>query len=230
MVARVPLPRLALALLLPLAACHARDAAPPAEVAVAEADDFALAGGLAAPLMTDPALGEMADAAIAGRTPVPIQAGMPLARLTAPAVGPLLHAPPASPDREAPAPTITALAARHAGPACQAPLGYGAAWAARMPEALPVYPEGQVQQAAGFDSPACRLRIVRFTTAAASGDIIDYYYTRARRAGFDADHRLRGDMHVLAGSRAADGATYHLTAETAADATTSVDLLASGSR
>lgn len=65
---------------------------------------------------------------------------------------------------------------------CAGSLRRSALWAANLPEALPIYPRGHVQHAAGSDMPGCHLRVVRFVTPVPLGDIADFYWNLAGQA------------------------------------------------
>lgn len=108
---------------------------------------------------------------------------------------------------------------------CTAKMQYGTAWAKRMPAEFPVYPNGRVQEAAGVDGKICDMRVVSFTTSAPMQTAIDYYYTRARKSGFDAEHQLRGGEHILGGTRDADGGAYVITFNSSTDKGTIVDII-----
>lgn len=82
-------------------------------------------------------------------------------------------------------------------------LEVSAIWAARMPEALPVYPRGATITAAGKDAAGCKARVVGFTTPVPSADVLAFYWTRARQAGLSPVHRTSGAGHALSGSRGA---------------------------
>lgn len=110
--------------------------------------------------------------------------------------------------------------------ACDAKMQYGAIWATRMPAAFPVYPKGRVKEAAGVAGAPCNIRVVSFTTSAAMQDVVDYYYSRARRAGFTADYEIRAGEHMLGGTRASDDGAYVVTFGRAPGGQTSVDLVA----
>lgn len=104
-------------------------------------------------------------------------------------------------------------------------------WAARMPPAFPVYPHGAVQQASGTDASGtdaldCALRIITFITPVPGGEVIDYYYTRAMRAGFSA-HRVRdGEEDILSGDKGS--AAYKLSVKDAGSGATKVELVTRG--
>ena len=54
-----------------------------------------------------------------------------------------------------------------------------------MPDWLPVYPRGHVQEALGADTPGCHVRALSFRSAVAPQDVIDFYAAIAGKAGFD---------------------------------------------
>ena len=204
----------AVPLALALAACGS--AAP--ERKAAEPDpDPAIAAAQADPQMVDPDLSRQNPAGDALGGGGPAAAPMPpldrspetveAARAEAlRLVGGKLVAAPApaagqgggaglTPERTA----IVALAPGSSARDCARRLGYSAIWAARLPAALPVYPRGHVQEAAGLDEPACRLRIVTFVSPVPLGDVVDFYWTRARAAGLAPTHRIGGTDHVISG-------------------------------
>jgi hypothetical protein len=113
---------------------------------------------------------------------------------------------------------------------CDAKLQYGAGWANRMPPEFPVYPRGRVKEAAGVDGGICDIRVASFTTSAAMQNVIDYYYTRARKSGYNAEHQIRAGEHVLGGTRDNDGGAYFITFNKAAGGGTAVDIVANNGR
>ena len=233
-------PAVALALAAPLglggcdrAPPERRDVAPDPVVAAARGEELmvdpdlsrqnpaadALGGGgpASAPL---PPLDRSAETIAAARAEAATLAG-----------GVIGHAPPPGPDPAAPAglsPERTAIAAlAQGGPArsCVRRLDYSAIWAARLPQALPVYPRGHVQEAAGADGEGCRLRVITYLTPVPLDEVIDFYWTRARRAGLAPIHRLAGTDHVLSGGGGA--ATYAVYGRER-DGLTEIDLVTSG--
>ena len=93
------------------------------------------------------------------------------------------------------------------GGACRAPFQYGAQWASRLPAEFPLYPGGRITEAAGNESGNCR--IVTFRTGDPYNRVLDHYRAVATRAGFSAEHQVRGQDHVLGGVNArTDGAFY----------------------
>lgn len=124
--------------------------------------------------------------------------------------------------------TLEAIAAalKLGGADCPAKVGYGFAWAARLPAALPVYPRGHTRVAAGSDEGACRLRIVKFVTAVPAGEVIDFYFAAARKAGLNPEVRREGeDLVVIGGKGAARFAVY---ARAAGEGLSEVDLATAG--
>jgi hypothetical protein len=113
---------------------------------------------------------------------------------------------------------------------CDAKLQYGAGWANRMPPEFPVYPRGRVKEAGGVDGGICDIRVATFTTSTAMQNVIDYYYTRARKSGFSAEHQLLAGEHVLGGTRDNDGGAYFITFNPAPGGGTSVDIVANNGR
>jgi hypothetical protein len=113
---------------------------------------------------------------------------------------------------------------------CDAKLQYGAAWATRMPYEFPVYPRGRVQEAGGVENGLCDIRAVSFSTSAAMQDVVDYYYSRAKHAGFSADYEVRAGEHVLGGVRDKDGGAYVITLNAHPGGGTAVDIVANNGR
>lgn len=174
--------------------------------------------------------------------------------------GPRLQAPipasgkggPAAPDTEgllsAPPPsnlpgkggvTLAQLAQEQArrtprgkseGPACNRDFRYDMIWATRLPEAFPLYADAQVTEAAGNDDKTCAMRLVSFTSKTPMRRLIDYYYTRAIRSGFNAEHQLIDGEHILAGAREKDGSAYYLVFTARKDGTTEVDMIVNKGR
>ncbi|MBW8783167.1 MAG: hypothetical protein JF593_00760 [Novosphingobium sp.] len=243
MTSRVSCRRLApLALALALGACGTSK--PPAAKPVEQ--DPAESAALASQIMVDPDLvgNDRNQAALTGGGPavaeVPLEPSGPdaaaVARTEAARIagGHIASAPPthSSPAQSGlSAELITAAErARAAGPAgggaCAGKVEYTMAWAARLPGAFPVYPRGHVQEAAGTDADGCKLRVVNYRTAVAVKDVIDFYYTRARAAGFAAEHRREGNDDVLGGARG--GAAYVVYARPFEGGLSEVDLVTSG--
>jgi hypothetical protein len=113
---------------------------------------------------------------------------------------------------------------------CDAKLQYGAGWATRMPAEFPVYPNGRVKEAGGVEGGICDIRVATFTTSSKMQDVVDYYYTRARKSGFSAEYQIRAGEHALGGTRDNDGGAYFITFNPAAGGGTSVDIVANNGR
>ena len=188
-------------------------------------DDPALAEALAGPILVDPELvaENRANSAVA----LPSQDG------SLPSVDAGAEAIAAARDealemvggpgrmREAPEgdngalPAVERNCEEHASPTAQ--------WAARMPATFPVYPRGAVMEASGTDSDGCALRKVSFVTPVPPGEVIDFYFTRARAAGYSAEHVVRKEDNLLAGKKGA--ASYMISVVRLSSGNTRVDLI-----
>lgn len=125
---------------------------------------------------------------------------------------------------------LTAAARAAAAPGgdagCAERAEYTMQWAARLPRPFPVYPRGAVQEAAGTDASGCALRVVNFVTPVPLGEVMDFYFTRARGAGFSAERVLQDGDDVLAGVKGR--ASYVVYARRLPSGNTEVDLVTSG--
>lgn len=220
---------------LPLAAC---DGARQPE-AGDTGEDPAIAAALADPIMVDPQMAGDQGAALSAnsgainippdlKTPEAVAAALEdAARI---AGGALATAPPPAKGPAAgPAALTAAQVASRSGIVaenCAAGIRYSNVWAAKMPAELPVFPRGAVQEAAGSDAGGCALRVVHFLTPVATGDVMNFYYTMARRAGFTIEYRLDGTDYVMAGRKA--GRAWTAFARARDDGLTEVDLVTSG--
>jgi hypothetical protein len=108
---------------------------------------------------------------------------------------------------------------------CGLAVSYSMAWSARMPADLPLYPQAKVSEAAGSDSGVCRLRAVTFSSSAAPRNLIDYYLTTARNAGYQADLSNANGEQMVAGNRA-DGAAFYIIITPRTSGGTIADLVA----
>lgn len=229
---------IAVLLALPLASCGKRDQEADLNALDAQltnnAVDPALKEALAGKIVVDP------DKTIRSRRIADRAAALPAlkgdaAKALAESVkiaGGKLLATPAPTDGEAaePAATLTAVAKEQQKPGgnvfCRKQLAYGMQWASRMPDPFTVYPGAQLKEAAGADKNGCTLRAATFVTAVPRQSVMDFYYTQARRAGFDAEHKVMGGDHVLGGTRKDDGAAFLLLFADAAGGRTNVDIIA----
>ena len=119
-----------------------------------------------------------------------------------------------------------AAAAPGANANCAERAQYTMQWAARLPRPFPVYPRGAVQEAAGTDASGCALRVVNFVTPVPLGEVMDFYFTRARDAGFSAQRVLQDGDDVLAGVKGT--ASYAVYARRLPTGNTEVELVTSG--
>lgn len=82
---------------------------------------------------------------------------------------------------------------------CAGKLGYSAVWAARLAPALAPYPRGHVQEAAGSDDPACRIRVVSYLTPVEPAAVVDFHFAMAAKGGIQPGHVSEGDDEIIAG-------------------------------
>jgi hypothetical protein len=217
-----------------------------AELANSTADP-ALKGALEDQIVVDPNLTGQSNANALRPAGRPLDGGLPAFKVDPKAVaaqiaaaeklagGKLLRAPEAiqtPSDGETPA-TLGALArdqGKRQGIACDGKLDYGMEWAQRLPEALPLYPGARLTDAAGAEGKSCAIRAVSFLTGVPMQNLLDFYYTQAKRAGYAASHEIMDGQHMLGGVRGADEAAYVLTFAPAPGGATAVDLIANKGR
>ncbi|KEQ52755.1 hypothetical protein [Sphingobium chlorophenolicum] len=149
--------------------------------------------------------------------------------------GTLLATPaPAQAEAKESASALAAVASEQKKPGgnafCRDRLVQGTQWASRLPEPFTVYPGAQLVEAAGAEKDGCTLRAATFVTPVPWQSVMDFYYTQARRAGFDAEHQVMGGDHVLGGSRKDDGSAFFLLFTGAPGGKTSVDVVADNGR
>jgi hypothetical protein len=202
--------------------------------------DPVIARALHDPLMSDPDLASRneANAAIgfADSSALPVitgtredaQAARDAARLELLAYGPIPELPEPRPDSRGAAlgPGASAgdlLKALGAPARCAKQLREDFALAASLPQTAAIMPRGMVQQAGGADSAGCRIRIVRYSTAAAGEDVLQYHYTRAGRAGLKPARYAAPEDVIAAKGR--DGAALVVHVRPGVHGLTSVDLL-----
>ncbi|WP_374405936.1 hypothetical protein [Pelagerythrobacter sp.] len=109
---------------------------------------------------------------------------------------------------------------------CVEALRHDFVWAARMPTEFPIYPRGATQEAAGTDSGDCALRAVNFRTPASSDEVLAFYHTLAREAGYSSRLATAGDERVLRGRRG--GAAFAVAVRQGPAGTVAVDLVTRG--
>lgn len=197
---------LAAILALGLAGCDgpARDASAP-PLPDKDAADPGIARALNYPLMSDPDLARTStanavlDYADSSALPV-LQASAEAARqardaaraelLMAGTIAALPDAVPGSGGAplgalSAPADILAALGAPRA---CKVGVRQGFVWAARLAPPAAILPLGMAEHAAGSDAPGCRVRLVRYLTAASIEDALTYHHALAQRAGMTAQY------------------------------------------
>jgi len=122
--------------------------------------------------------------------------------------------------------TLGAKAAAKSKGACTGELSYSMSWANRMPKSFSVYPKARLKEAAGIDGGSCNMRVVNFVTQTKLKDVVDFYYTSARRSGYDAEYLLREGQYVLGGTRASDDSAYVVFLKPLKSGGTEVDIVA----
>lgn len=205
--------------------------------------DPALMGALQDQIMVDPQLAQQANKDAVRPPNQPYSAQLPAETVAAgktamPGDGELMKAPAPTtggPDFNAQAQSVTlgGLAARQQNArarACAAKLAYSASWTTRMPAALPLPPQARVTEAAGTNADGCSLRAVTFSTPQPLKTMVDWYYTRAVKGGYTAEHQLKDGQHLLGGTRKRDGNAYLIFLSARSDGGTDIDLLADGGR
>ncbi|ODP38665.1 hypothetical protein [Sphingomonas turrisvirgatae] len=238
------------AVLLPLAltACGGGDtqqniAALDNEIGVNGADP-ALMSALGDQIMVDPQLAAQSNKDAIRPPSQPYSAQLPAETVAAgkaamPKDGELMKAPaPTKASSQAfaaqeQAITLGGMAARQKNPrtaGCAAKLGYSAGWAARMPADMPLHPQARVVEAAGTQADGCSLRAVSFSTPQPLQTMIDWYYTRAMKGGYSAEHQLKDGQHLLGGTRGRDGAAFVAFLSARDDGGTDIDLIADGAK
>ncbi len=225
----------AIAALLPLTLASCRDGQ---DKAADDKADPAITGALNDPIMVDPDLNgqNRANAGLtgtdpgAGALPPPDSSPQAVANALAEALrlaGGKIGQPP-EPVTAAEKPlavTAEQFAAGMAGN-CARKVSYSMIWAARFPEPFALYPQSRAVEAAGIDGEGCHLRVAQFTTPVRASDVISYYYTRARAAGFGVAHTKRGDALELQGAKGA--AAYRLSVFPREDGLTGAYLAVNG--
>ncbi len=181
--------------------------------------DPQVAQALDSPLMTDPDLSSLNEAAAAltveSDASLPVLPASPEAAAAARSEAALIVGgadklvpigepegtdPPLARDAK-PEDQLAALMDDHG---CTDEPSRSAIWAARMPAVMPIYPRGATVKAAGSDERGCRVRLVAFTTPVSAADILAFYANRGRAAGATPkyvrsgeDLQLRGDNRSI---------------------------------
>ncbi|HNJ47850.1 MAG TPA: hypothetical protein PK479_05435 [Novosphingobium sp.] len=82
---------------------------------------------------------------------------------------------------------------------CAGKLAYSFVWAARLAPALMPFPRGHVQEAAGSDDPACRIRVVNYLTPVEPAAVVDFHFAMAAKGKLQPSHTREGDDDVISG-------------------------------
>lgn len=223
----MPLTKPALAVLLiatlPLSACGEKDGKDLSKLdarLAANAADPALREALETPIATDPDLhGEAnrdavrpADRPLTGAVPARMPAGDPGQAALRLAGGKLMKTPEATKTITSTKEPVTLggiAAARLPDECATVRVSYDMSWADELPRAFPLYPAANLIEAAGADRNGCAIRAASFASAATPGDILDFYYTLARRSGHGVSHVTENGRDVLSGTgRQGAGAFY----------------------
>ncbi|HYN46721.1 MAG TPA: hypothetical protein VES64_08525 [Allosphingosinicella sp.] len=181
---------LALAGLLALAACGRgsdQNLTAIDNALLANGADPALTSALEDQIMVDPNLSQQSHRNTVRPPEAPVQAQYPA------------DARPGSAARVERTAAGGGAAARPSASACGAAFEHGPQWAGRLPAAFPAYPGGRVTEAAGNNHGDCRMRVVTFTTTDPYNRVLEHYRSVAARAGYSAEHQVRGRDQVLGG-------------------------------
>jgi hypothetical protein len=208
---------------------------------VANAADPALASALQDQIMVDPQLGKQANSDAIRPPSQPYSGGVPSDTVAANTdrvdLAGLMKAPdPVAAGKSCPqcaaardSVTLGGLAARQKNgrtKGCASQIQYSAAWAQRLPADLPLFPQARVTEAAGTQGGSCALRVVSFSSPQPVQTMLDWYYTKATRAGYSSEHQIDGKQHVLGGTRDRDDGAYVLYMTARGDGGTDIDLVA----
>ncbi|UYY58285.1 hypothetical protein [Sphingomonas sp. S2-65] len=235
-------PALLLALPLMLAACGKKDEPVPVnDTELGNIADPQVTSALQGQIMVDPQLTQMSNKDALRPPPQPYSAMVPSDAIATnndkidmrgmlkapPAIAAGKDCPQCAAARESI--TLDGLASRQKNARtsqCASALNYSARWATRLPADLPLFPQARVIEAAGNQSGKCALRVVTFSTAQPMELLLDWYYTKAKRGGYTAEHQVDGKEHILGGTRARDDAAYVLFLTSRPDGGTDIDMVA----
>jgi hypothetical protein len=173
--------------------------------------DPALTSALADQISVDPTLANQSNRNAVRPPETPTQAPYPAAQAGGAAKGtPAAAKAGGETDRQHD--QLAGTARGEGGAACgsRIPFNYDLRWANRLSPVFPVYPGAKVTEAAGSDQGDCRVRVATFTAAVGFQQLLDWYHTRAVRAGYSSEHQIRGGDHILAGTNERDGGAFYL--------------------
>lgn len=84
--------------------------------------------------------------------------------------------------------------------------------AADLPAAAAIPGLAMVVQAGGSDHAGCRLRIIRYDSAAPAADVLQYHFVRAQRAGLMPDRFAQPADSIAASGKSGERLAVHLRA------------------
>jgi hypothetical protein len=108
---------------------------------------------------------------------------------------------------------------------CALDVSYSPDWARKLPAGIPLHPQAKVEESAGSDNAACRLRAVSYTTPAPLGTMADYYRGAMEKAGYSATYTTEKGEQIVGGSRD-DGGAYYIVFTKRPTGGTMVDIVA----
>lgn len=232
-----------LPILLPLAlaGCGGSASLGDADEVSGNAADPALASALQDQIMVDPQLSRQANGDAIRPPGQPYSGGVPSDAVAADTdqvdMGGLMKTPaPTKADQNCTqcaagrdSVTLGGLAARQRDSRtsqCASSMTYSAGWANRLPRDLPLFPQARVAEAAGSETGTCQLRAVTFSASQPMQTMLDWYYTKAIKSGYTAEHQVDGEQHILGGTRDKDGGAYVLFMTARSDGGTDIDMVA----
>lgn len=225
----------ALCALATLASCSDEET----EQAIAAPADPLVQRALNAPLMTDPDLASLNEANAAltvnyeqtlppvDRSERAIAAARDASRLLLLERGAIPNLPQARPAKDLPdlvgAMTALDVAERvDFTSGCADDLRTSAIWAADLPEYADIVVRGSVMDAAGSDSPRCRVRIVRYLTPMEIDDVALFHYANAKRLGLNPGYNGEGERAIIGRDNA--GSRLHVQMRETGDGLVAVDI------
>lgn len=191
------------------------------ELAARKARDPAVQSAIEGQIMVDPGLADKANEHSVRPSNQPNADALPLPDEQTPQ--PDTGQPPAALAGE------QARISRVSFAACQLDVAYSARFAASLPVDLPLFSGGRVVEAAGSDTPTCRLRAVTYSTSAPLAEVAGYYKALATKAGYRVGEKVAAADHLISGQRAGDRAAFYVILQPAGGGTM-VDLVANNGR
>lgn len=234
-----------------LSACDGtRDEKDPAQLdapLTTNAEDPVLREALEAPLASDPHLQadsnrdaiRPSDKALSGAVPARLPPRDAKAEALRLAGGKFIATPPADKSITSVGGVPVTLVAiadsvmtknRPNGPRCDPRnIGYAMDWAQMMAPAFPLFPGAHLVEAAGDgESGPCAVRAARFRTPVSRADVMDFYSSMAKRAGFSLSHSEENSIPVLSGAKDNGASLYFMRFHAMERQGTDVELITAG--